>query len=390
MLLTEEITRYAPRATYEARLERVREECRARGYAGILLADQASLFYLFGYDQLGYWVFQVVLLPADGGRPIAICRAPDANLIRDTEMIDDVRVWLDEATDGPGDLVRSALADANIPGGATVGMELRTHCLLPVYYADVIASLQGRATIADASDIVADLRLTKDSFEVAHFRHAASNLSSSFTAARESIVEGARESDVHRAVVSELYRLGGDPPAIPPPIASGPRTKGQTHSAPSSRRIGAGEVVVVEIGSAVARYHAVGAVSYTVGAPSDESARTLTKMQAALEHGFDAFEPGAPIAGVSRRVQARLAELDLSRAGRHVGYGTGIGFPPTWLEASRIKATEHRDLEVGMTFFYFIGVPTSDGGSLYIGEPVLITKDGYERVAPLDYDDWQI
>jgi Xaa-Pro dipeptidase len=269
-----------------------------------------------------------------------------------------------------------------------VGIELLTHALLPAYHQDLRHRLDGRAVLTDASAVVGDLRVVKDPYEIAWFREAAHQLDAAFRVAGETVADGVPETEVHRAVVGELYRLGGDPPAIPPPIASGPRTLTQTHGAATTRRMRAGETVVVEIGASATRYHAVGAVSYVIGRPDPAVARLHETMVETLEAGFAAFVPGRPIADVSRLVQRLLTERGVSRAGRHVGYGTGIGFPPTWLENLRIKATEPRVLVPGMTFFYFIGLPGPDGSSLYLGEPVLITDTGYERVAPPDYPDW--
>ncbi|WDZ83450.1 M24 family metallopeptidase [Micromonospora cathayae] len=387
--MTDEPVRTVPRAVQQDRIARVRQECARRGLAGILLFDQASLFYLFGYDQIGYWVFQTVYLPTDPELPpAAICRAPDEHMIRGTGLVDDVRVWYDESPDTPGDLVAALLDDRQVAPGAAVGIELLTHALLPAYHQDLRQRLDGRVVLTDASSVVGDLRVVKDQHEIAWFREAAHQLDAAFRVARDAVGEGVPETEVHRAIVGELYRLGGDPPAIPPPIASGPRTLTQTHGAATTRRMRAGETVVIEIGASATRYHAVGAVSYAVGRPDPAVARLHETMVETLEAGFAAFVPGRPIAEVSRLVQRLLTERGVSRAGRHVGYGTGIGFPPTWLENLRIKATEPRVLVPGMTFFYFIGLPGPDGSSLYLGEPVLITDTGHERVAPPDYRNW--
>ncbi|NLU78496.1 aminopeptidase P family protein [Micromonospora sp. HNM0581] len=387
--MTDEPTRTVPVHVYQDRIARIRRECAEQGLAGLLLVDQASLFYLFGYDQIGYWVFQVVYLPAEQALPPgAICRAPDEHMIRGTGLIDDVRVWYDESPRTPGQLVADLLRDRQVPSGARVGIELFSHALLPGYHEDLRRYLDGRIVLTDASRVVGDLRVIKDDHEIAWFRQAAHQLDAAFRVTGNVVGAGVPETEVHRAIVDELYRLGGDPPAIPPPIASGPRTLTQTHGAATTRRIRAGESVVVEIGAASNRYHAVGAFSYCLGPPDPSVAHLHDVMVESLEAGFAAFVPGQPIAEVSRLVQSQLTTRGVSRAGRHVGYGTGVGFPPTWLENLRIKVTESRVFAPGMTFFYFIGLPGPDGGSLYIGEPVLITPTGHERVAPLDYENW--
>lgn len=386
--MTDQTQRRLTAQAYRDRIDRVRLACQERGWDGLILADQASLYYLFGYDQIGYWVFQVVYLPADGQDPVAICRAPDELAIAETGLIDEVRVWFDDSDRSPGEMLADLLRDRGVGSASTVGIELATHALLPVHYEDVRQRLDW-LELVDGSSVVADQRVVKDPTEIAHFRTAAEHLSSAFAAGGAAIAAGFRETDVHRAITSELYRLGGDPPAIAPPIASGPRTITQTHGAATDRLMRPGDTVTVEIGASVARYHAVGARSYAIGEPDPEVRHMHRAMVESLEAGFGAFEPGRPISDVSTRVHQALDERGLSRAGRHFGYGTGIGYPPTWLENLRIKATEPRSFVPGMTFFYFVGLTTVDRSDcVYIGEPVLITESGHERVARPEYDDW--
>jgi Xaa-Pro dipeptidase len=377
-------------AEYRARTERVLEECRRRGLDGLLLFAQESLYYLFGYDQLGYWVYQAVLLPASGAPPVAICRAADELIIRESPYLDDVRVWMDEGGDGAAENTAAALADRDLAApGTRIGIELRSHSLLPHYYDEMRRGLPAGVELVDASDLVAGLRLVKSQAEVARFREAAGILDAAFDAAYDALRPGVRESDLHAAVTAAMYERGADPPAIPPPIASGRRTLGQTHMAPSGRRIEAGEPVVIEIGAAAARYHAVGVQCFAAGSPDPAVARLRGALIEALEAGFPEIGPGRPVAAVAQRVQDELRAAGLSRAGRHVGYGTGIGFPPTWLEDLRIKTTETRDFEAGMTFFYFAGiVDDSRDFCVYMGEPVLVTEDGHERVARPDHERW--
>jgi Xaa-Pro dipeptidase len=74
----------------------------------------------------------------------------------------------------------------------------------------------------------------------------------------------------------------------------------------------------------------------------------------------------------------------LSRKGRHVGYGIGIGYPPTWIDNLRIKERDTHVMNPGMTFFLFVGAQTGVGdGCLYLGEPVAVTDRGVEHLSAL-------
>ncbi len=376
-----------PETVHQARIDRARAECAERGWDGLLLFAQESLYYLFGYDQIGYWVFQTVYLPADGGAPVAFCRAPDIHMIEQSPFIDDVRVWTDDQAESPAEMVVDLMTSL---GARKVGAEQRSHSLLPFYWSSLLEASAGKVELGDASHLVASQRAIKDPFEVEKFRLAARHLRRSYRALEEALVPGVRECDLLAASMDSMYRDGAGPTAIHPPIASGPRTLTQTHGSATEREIAPGEPVVTEIGAAASRYHAVAARSYVIGEPTAAMSSMHDAASAALEAGFAEMAPGTPLSEVAKLAQAELGARGFSRAGRHVGYGTGIGFPPTWLEEIRIKVSDPTPAVEGMTLFYFVGLTDpAEGLCLYVGEPVLITDTGYERLAPYEPESWR-
>ena len=61
-------------AEYEDRLRRVRGAMRQAGLDVLLVYHQEHMFYLAGYDQVGYWVYQVLIVPASNAPLTAIVR----------------------------------------------------------------------------------------------------------------------------------------------------------------------------------------------------------------------------------------------------------------------------------------------------------------------------
>lgn len=374
-------------AEYDRRLAAVRASMAEADLRALLLFSQESLYYLFGYDQIGYWVYQCVVLTPEG-TPIAIARAADAPMIRATGRLD-VQVWLDDPDRDPIQLTRDALAEANaLATDARVGIELRSHALLAFYH-DMLRQRIDQAQLIDASDLVATHRMVKSPPEIALVRRAGAIMDAAFMAARDVLKSGVRETDLHAAVAHALYANGADPPAVPPPIASGPRTQTQTHGSATERRIEPGDPVTIEVGAPYRRYHAVGLRSALVGASSPSLARLHEGLAEALTEGERTIGPGVRAAEVARATLAGLERAGLSRAGRHVGYGIGIGYPPTWLEPLRIKLTDPHVLAPGMTFFFFVGAPTEDERYyMAVGDPVLVTGAGFELLTALPRELW--
>ena len=91
-----------------------------RGLAGLLMFRQESMYYLTGYDTFGYCFFQCLYLGADG-RMTLLTRAPDKRQAVHTSVIEDVRVWVDEADRNPADGLRDILDEHGARGGSWVG-----------------------------------------------------------------------------------------------------------------------------------------------------------------------------------------------------------------------------------------------------------------------------
>jgi Xaa-Pro dipeptidase len=354
---------------------------------GLLLFNQESLYYLYGYDQIGYWVYQTFVVPR-GGQPVAICRRADEMIVRGSPWVADVKVWMDDSDVDPGDLTRSVLEELDLLGPSRrIGVEMKTHALLPYYYAMVSSRLAGAVELVDVSDIVTELRIRKSPQEMVYLREASVIMDAGFKAGLREARAGVRECDIHAAICDAMYRAGGELPAVPPPIASGPRTLTQTHGGATERRLEPGEAVTIEVGGVRKRYHTVALRSAHVGTPPPEIVRLHDGLTAALRAGLAAVRPGMRSAELARVTLDELERHGYDRRRRHVGYGTGIGYPPTWLDSLRIKESDTHTLDPGTSVFLFLGAFTPDGSNyLGIGDPILVTEDGVERLTTMEHD----
>ena len=371
------------RAEYAARLRKTRDAMRAAGLDVLLVFHQEHMFYLAGYDQIGYWVYQVLIVPAADEPMTAIVRKVDELLVRAGGIVDDVRVWLDDATRDPAQQTAEVLAERGLLRHRRIGVERKSHALLPHYY-DLLRDALQEAEQVDASDLVTELRLIKSSAEIACMRRAGEVMDAGVEAAWATLRPGARECDVHAAVAAAMYRAGGEHPSVAPPMGTGPRTLTQTHGAATTREIQAGDPFLLEVGGCFRRYHAVCMRTASLGAPGARMRSMLDAIREATDAGLAAIKPGARTADVARLVHDAMAERGYSRRGQHVGYGIGLGYPPTWIDNLRIKETDPHVLQEGMTFLFHSGVLAPEG-TFYValGDPILVTAGGNERLTRL-------
>jgi Xaa-Pro dipeptidase len=368
---------------YAARLRRTRAAMRDAGLDALLVFHQEHMFYLAGYDQIGYWVYQVLIVPAADAPMTAVVRKVDELLVRDGGIVEDVRVWLDDTTRDPAQQTADILAERGLLRGRRLGIERKSHALLPYYY-DLLREALAGAELVDASDLITELRLVKSPAEIACMRRAGEVMDAGVRAAWEALHPGARECDVHAAVAAAMYRAGGEHPSVAPPMGSGPRVLTQTHGAATTREIRAGDPFLLEVGGCVRRYHAVCMRTASVGPPGARMRSMHDAIRAATDAGLAAIKPGVPTADVARVVHDGLARHGYSRRGQHVGYGIGLGYPPTWIDNLRIKETDPHLLREGMTFLFHAGLLAPEG-DVYValGDPVLVTATGHERLTRL-------
>ncbi len=371
------------RSEYAARLRQTRSAMRVAGLDVLLVFHQEHMFYLAGYDQIGYWVYQVLIVPAAEEPMTAIVRKVDELLVHDGGIVDDVRVWLDDTARDPAQQTADVLAERSLLRGARIGIERKSHALLP-YYADLLREALQGAELVDASDLVTELRLIKSEAEIACMRRAGEIMDAGVVAAWETLRPGVRECDVHAAVVGAMYRAGGEPPSVAPPMGTGPRTLTQTHGAATTREVQAGDPFLLEVGGCYRRYHAVCMRTASVGAPSARMRSMYEAIREATDAGLAAIKPGVRTADVARVVHETMAGRGYSRRGQHVGYGIGLGYPPTWIDNLRIKETDPRVLQEAMTFLFHSGLLAPEG-TFYValGDPILVVAGGCERLTRL-------
>ena len=154
--------------------ERRRSACLAmleRGLHGLLLFRQESMYYLTGYDTFGYCFFQCLYLGADG-RMVLLTRVPDMRQARGTSVIDDIRVWVDEAGKNPADDLRDILAEHDCRD-RRLGIEFDAYGLTAYNWRRVEAGLDGFCTLEDASELVSLQRVVKSPAEMEYVRKAA-------------------------------------------------------------------------------------------------------------------------------------------------------------------------------------------------------------------------
>lgn len=368
---------------YERRLSELRGRLAAQGVDGLVSVAQESAYYLFGYDQIGYWVFQAIWIPTDPTQPVrGLCRAADELLMRRSYGIDEVVVWWDD--DSGSSPVAPLMSWLEESGARRVGLETRSHALVAEYAFEIDAECARRGMeLVPLPAVVTQMREVKTDDELVLMRRAGTSLARAYAAVEPLIRPGMADTQLSAEVLATLVRDGCDLPAVAPCIASGVRTLSQTHLSAKNQPIPPGDVVTVELAAAVERYHAVAFRTYFTEGAEPSYRRQYDGLVRALGDGASVIRAGASSTDVAARIHESLDRIGHHRRGRHVGYGIGIGFPPSWLDGLRLKSTQSFELTSGMTIFLLLASITDDGKRYVgVGDPVVVTDDGFEYLMP--------
>ena len=182
-----------------------------QGLDGLVMFRQESMYYLTGYDTMGYTMFQALYLGADGDTAL-ITRTADRIQSRETSVIDDIRMWYDRADATPAEDMRDMLEDKGCRG-KRLGIEYHAYGLTAQRGKMVDAALDGFCETVDASDLVRLLRLVKSPAELDYTRKAGELCDLIFDVSVEGVKPGASTKAIFGQMVAAQMAAGGDPAA---------------------------------------------------------------------------------------------------------------------------------------------------------------------------------
>ena len=194
-----------------------------------------------------------------------------------------------------------------------VGEGMRTAPLL---------KLAARARCRPAAAALAMLRAVKDADEIRALEAAGSHADRVVEETADFMRPGMTEREVAAFVMARFEALGDTAPwAI---VASGPNGA-LPHHFTSERRLGDGDVVVLDLGAYTSDYGSDITRVYWLGEPDDEARRVYEIVNRARAAGIAASRDGVPAEEVDRAARAVIREAGYGERFLHrTGHGVGL------------------------------------------------------------------
>ena len=229
------------------------------------------------------------------------------------------------------------------------------------------------AELVATESMVEELRKVKDPGEVERMAEAARIADEALARVRHRLAEGPTEQEFALELDFEMRRGGASSPSFDTIVAAGPNGA-KPHHRPSSRRIEAGELIVLDFGAIVDGYCSDMTRTLCVGEPASATARRMVEVVAESQRaGVDAVRAGAEGKAVDETCRNVIAEAGWADAFLHsTGHGVGLEIH----EEPRVASTSTDTLAAGHVVTVEPGVYLPEHGGVRIEDTVVVTDDG--------------
>ncbi|MEM7120589.1 MAG: Xaa-Pro peptidase family protein [Pseudomonadota bacterium] len=360
---------------YKARLAAVRATMGVADLDLLLVSSPENIYWLTGYRTTGYYVYQLLIVPAEG-EPVFVTSRLEGEAVRALSWVkDNVTVFM-----GDDEVALSiGAARGASPAVRRFGYEERGFWL-PPQILDAFRDTFGEQAGVASGAILEDARRIKSPAEIALIREAARIASIGMAAGIAAVEPGKTENVIAGSVFAAMMAEGGEQPAGGPYVVAGPRAA-VTHMLPERAEVKAGEPVYFEVGGCYRRYSGSLMRMACVGPPSNAMANRAAVMIEALEAMIDTIRSGVTSQDVDRAGREVVAQAGLAECFRHrAGYSLGVAFAPGWGEGLVMDIAEgnERPLEAGMVFHLVPMVGFRGWGNMGFSETVLVAEGGCE------------
>jgi Xaa-Pro dipeptidase len=364
-----------PQAEFEARTQRAQRMMHELKIDAMLLTTEPNVRYFTGFFTQ-FWLSPTrpwfLLVPLEG-KPVAVIPTIGVVGMLDT-WIDDVRSW---SSPQPGDDGISLLTSSiqELPErfgriGASLGAE--SFLRMP---AEDFANLRnnlGSTEIVDCSHLLLELCSIKSSAEVEKIKYVCELTSDSFNALPEFANAGDSEREIVQAMRMDLLKRGADNTPFMV-SASGPDGYDNIIMGPTDRKLGNGDLLIIDTGTTFDGYYCDFDRNFAFGHASDNAKRAYDTVFKSTDAGFDAARAGATTSDIWR---AMWSILEAGGAeGNDIGrMGHGLGVQLT--EWPSNTATDNTELKTGMIMTLEPGMTYDNGKQMVHEENILITDSG--------------
>jgi Xaa-Pro dipeptidase len=359
------------------RLERLKALLLEGGFQAVALNPGPMLTYLTG---VSFHLMErpVVLLVAVEADPVLVL--PQLETLKVEAIPYEVQAFPYGETPTEWEAVFRDAANTLGLDGKRIGVEPQQMRLLEF---GLVKAVVSKADFADASQILARLRVIKEAAEVASMRQAVHIAQAALEDCIPLIKIGMSEKELAAELVVQLLRFGSEPELPFSPIVSGGPNSANPHASPTGRKLQNGDLLVIDWGARVNGYVSDITRTFAVGKVTPEFEQIHEIVQQANAAGRAAGGPGVPCAQVD--IAAREV-IEAAGYGEYFTHRTGHGIGMEGHEEPYMRSDNLQILEPGMAYTVEPGIYLPGRNGVRIEDDMVITETGVESLSDLPRD----
>jgi Xaa-Pro aminopeptidase len=362
-----------------ARLDRAAGAATDAGVDALLVSPGSDLRYLIGVGGSSFERLTCLVLPAAGSHASPVLVVPKLEQpgyadVPTGELGVRVATWVDG--EDPYDLVAEVLRAAPPKRVAVADMMSALHTLR---LRDALPEVHQQL----AGPVLRELRMRKDAVEIAALRKAGEAIDRVHARMGEWLRPGRTEAEVGEDIAAAILAEGHVTVEFVI-VGSGPNGASPHHHV-SDRVVQPGDVVVIDIGGAVAEgYNSDSTRVYSIGAPGQADVLdTYAVLQAAQRAAVDAVRPGVTARSIDAAARDVIAAAGF---GEYFVHRTGHGIGLDVHEDPYIVDGNDLVIEAGMTFSIEPGIYLPGRWGARIEDIVVAVEDGVLSVNNQPHD----
>jgi Xaa-Pro aminopeptidase len=242
------------------------------------------------------------------------------------------------------------------------------------FHRSLSEKLANEAKLIPLEDELKNLRAVKDAQELALIQRAIDISSKAFLHILEMLKEGVFEREVALEMESFMKHTGADAIGFDIIIASGKRSA-LPHGRASGKRIGRGDLILIDFGSGFQGYHSDQTRTVVCGQPSAEQKKVYQVVKDAHDKAIEKVSPGIPIQEVDAAARDHIRNQGY---GEYFGHGLGHGIGLAVHEDPVVNFENKGLVQEGMVFTIEPGIYLPNWGGVRTEDMIRVTPHGAE------------
>ena len=362
-----------PKEEYLKRLDNIHKKLENENIDAIVITSPANFRYFSGLDS-NFWESPTrpwFLIISKNGKIKALVPSIGLSAIEST-FIKDIEVWQspnpkDEGTSLLKKIIKTFPKNSNI--GFELGMETYLRMSIKEFL-KIKKDLQ-EYNFIDSTNIVWSLRKIKSDFEIKNIEKVCSITSKVFNNLINKISLGMSEREIATIFKKDLINNGVDY-IMYLSCASGINGYNQIICNPSEKKIGDGDILIIDTGSTLNGYYCDFDRNFGFGNINQKSLDAYNKLWNATEKTLEIIKPGISCKEVYESLSKNLFSSNVKSSVGRMGHGFGLQLT----EPPSIMIDDNTILEKNMILALEPSIEIENDLMLVHEENILITQNG--------------